>query len=152
MKIFTKLTASFFGVGYVPVAPGTLASAIIVLLYKFILHRLSWPFYLLLFFGLFVCGVFVSDAFSRMVKREDPRTVVIDEAAGQLLALFLLNPQWTLCAANFVLFRLFDIIKPFPIKRVETFPRGFGIMLDDIVAAIFAGILVNLFLLLRRQG
>jgi phosphatidylglycerophosphatase A len=83
-----------------------------------------------------------------MLKKEDPRTVVIDEAAGQLIALFLLSPQWSLCAASFLLFRFFDIVKPYPIKRVETFPGGFGIMLDDIVAAIFAGIVINLFLLL----
>jgi len=148
MKLLSKITATFFGVGYFPVAPGTLTSAIIVLLYKFFLYRLSWPVYLILFFVLFALGTFVSDVTSRMLKKEDPRTVVIDEAAGQFIALFLLSPQWTLCAASFVLFRLFDILKPFPIKRVETFPGGFGIMLDDIVAAIFAGILINLFLLI----
>jgi phosphatidylglycerophosphatase A len=148
MKLFSKITATFFGVGYFPVAPGTLTSAIIVLLYKFFLYRLSWPVYLLLFFVLFALGTFVSDVYSRRLKKEDPRTVVIDEAAGQFIALFLLSPQWTLCAASFFLFRFFDILKPFPINRVETFPRGFGIMLDDIAAAIFAGILINLFLLL----
>jgi phosphatidylglycerophosphatase A len=148
MKKFSKITATFFGVGYFPLAPGTLTSAIIVLLYKFFLHRLSWPFYLFLFFVLFVLGTFVADVYSRMVKKEDPRTVVIDEATGQFIAMFLLSPQWTICAASFLLFRFFDIVKPFPIKRVEMFPGGFGIMLDDIVAAIFTGILINLYLLL----
>ena len=102
----------------------------------------------MLFFLLLGLGTFVADVYSRMVKKEDPRTVVIDEAAGQFIALFLLSPQWSLCAASFLLFRIFDIVKPFPIKRVESFPRGLGIMLDDVVAAIFAGILINLFLLL----
>lgn len=148
MKLFSKITATFFGVGYFPVAPGTLTSAIIVLLYKFFLYKLNWPIYLLIFFVLFAIGTFVSGVTSRMLKKEDPRAVVIDEVAGQFIALFLLSPQWTLCAASFFLFRFFDIVKPFPIKRVETFPGGFGIMLDDIVAAIFAGILINLFLLL----
>jgi phosphatidylglycerophosphatase A len=148
MRIFSKITATFFGLGYFPFAPGTLSSAVIVLLYKFFLHKLSWPIYLVLFFFLFILGIFVSDIYSRMLKKDDPRSVVIDEAAGQLIALFLLTPQWTYCAANFILFRIFDIVKPFPIKRVETFPRGFGIMLDDLVAAIFAGILINLYLLL----
>jgi phosphatidylglycerophosphatase A len=148
MNTFSKVTATFFGVGYVPLAPGTITSAIIVLLYKFFLYKLSWPVYLLLFFLLFVLGTFVADVYSRMVKKDDPRTVVIDEAAGQFIAMFLLGPQWTLCAASFLLFRLFDILKPFPIKKVESFPGGLGIMLDDIVAAIFAGILINLFLLL----
>jgi phosphatidylglycerophosphatase A len=148
MKRISKIVATFFGAGYFPVAPGTLTSAIIVLLYKFFLHRLSWPIYLLLFFVFFALGIVVSDVYSRMLRKEDPRTVVIDEATGQLIAMFLLSPQWSLCAASFFLFRFFDIVKPYPIKRVERFPRGFGIMLDDIVAAIFTGILINLFLLL----
>ena len=148
MKLFSKITATFFGAGYFPVAPGTLTSAIIVLLYKFFLHRLSWPFYLLLFFVLFAVGIVLSDIYSRVLKKEDPRTVVIDEAAGQLIAMFLLSPQWSICAASFLLFRIFDIAKPFPIKRVEKFPGGLGIMLDDVVAAIFTGIIINLFLLL----
>lgn len=148
MRSFVKIAATFFGAGYFPLAPGTVTSAIIVLLYKLFLHKLSWPVYLFLFFVLFALGVFVSGAYSRIMKKDDPRTVVIDEAAGQLIALFLLSPQWALCVASFLLFRLFDIVKPFPIKQVETFPRGFGIMLDDIVAAIFAGILINLYLLI----
>ena len=147
MKLLSKIAATFFGVGFFPVAPGTMTSALIVLLYKFFLHKLSWPLYLLLFFVIFGIGIIVSDIYSRMLKKEDPRTVVIDEAAGQLIALFLLSPQWPICAASFVLFRIFDIVKPFPIKRAEAFPGGFGIMLDDVVAAIFTGILINLFLL-----
>jgi len=148
MKLFAKTLATFFGVGHFPVAPGTVTSAIIVVLYKFFLYRLSWPLYLALFFALFVLGILVSDITSRMLKIKDPRTVVIDEAAGQFITLFLISPQWSLCAAGFVLFRFFDITKPFPIKQVETFPGGLGIMLDDILAAIFAGILLNLYLLL----
>jgi phosphatidylglycerophosphatase A len=148
MKLFSKIAATFFGVGFFPVAPGTMTSAVVVLLYKYFLHRLSWPLYLLLFFVIFGIGIIVSDIYSRMLKKEDPRTVVIDEAAGQMIAMFLLSPQWSICAASFVLFRIFDIVKPFPIKRAEKFPGGFGIMLDDIVAAIFTGILINLFLLL----
>ena len=149
MKQFSKVIATFFGAGYFPLAPGTLTSAIVMLFYKFVLYKLSWPLYLLLFFLLFILGILVSDVYSRMLKKEDPRPVVIDEAAGQFLALFLFDPQWTLCLASFFLFRLFDIVKPFPIRKVETFPRGFGIMLDDILAALYAGILLNLFLLLR---
>lgn len=148
MRLFSKITATFFGAGYFPLAPGTITSAIMVLLYKFFLHKLSWPVYLLIFFLLFALGIFVSDVYSRILKKDDPRSVVIDEAAGQMIALFLLSPQWALCGASFLLFRLFDIVKPFPIKQVESFPRGFGIMLDDFVAAIFAGILINFYLLI----
>ncbi len=149
MKIFARLTATCLGIGHFPLAPGTVTSAVVVLLYKFFLHKLNWSFYLLLFFLLFLLGTHVSNIYASALKKEDPRSVVIDEAAGQLLALFLLNPQWIICVASFVLFRFFDIMKPFPIKNVEDFPRGFGIMLDDVVAALYAGILVNFFLILR---
>lgn len=149
MKIFARLTATCLGIGHFPLAPGTVTSAVVVLLYKFFLHKLNWSFYLLLFFLLILLGTYVSNIYASALKKEDPRSVVIDEAAGQLLALFLLNPQWIICVASFVLFRFFDIMKPFPIKNVEDFPRGFGIMLDDVVAALYAGILVNLFLILR---
>jgi phosphatidylglycerophosphatase A len=148
MKRFARLTATCMGLGYFPVAPGTLTSAVVVLLYKLILFRLTWPLYLLLFVFLFLLGVYVSHTYAESLKKEDPRSAVIDEAAGQLLALFLIDPSWILCAASFVLFRFFDIVKPFPIKQVEDFPKGFGIMLDDVVAALFAGILLNLYLLL----
>ncbi len=149
MKLAIKMTATCLGLGYFPIAPGTLTSAVIVLIYKFFLFRLSWPFYLLVFALLFILGAYASHRYSVSLKREDPRSAVIDEAAGQLLALFLINPSWILCAASFVLFRFFDILKPFPIKQVEDFPKGFGIMLDDVLAALYAGILLNLYLLLK---
>lgn len=148
MKRFARLTATCMGLGLFPVAPGTLTSAVVVLLYKLLLYRLTWPLYLFLFVFLFLLGVYASHTYAESLKKEDPRSAVIDEAAGQLLALFLIDPSWILCAASFVLFRFFDIVKPFPIKQVEDFPKGFGIMLDDVVAALFAGILLNLYLLL----
>jgi phosphatidylglycerophosphatase A len=82
-------------------------------------------------------------------KTEDPQKVVIDEAAGQYLALFQLSPSWWPLIMSFVLFRLFDILKPFPIRRIETFSNGWGIMLDDIVAALYTGIIVYAYLILR---
>ncbi len=144
-----KMAATCFGIGYFPVAPGTLTSAVVVLLYKFLLYRLSWPFYLLVFVIIFLSGTYASHVYAQSLRKEDPRSVVIDEAGGQFLALFLIDPSWILCAASFVLFRFFDIAKPFPIKQVEDFPKGFGIMLDDVVAALYAGILLNLYLLIK---
>jgi phosphatidylglycerophosphatase A len=149
MKLFAKMTATCLGLGFFPLAPGTLTSAVVVLLYKFFLFKLNWPFYLLIFVFLFLLGTYTSHIYSKSQKKEDPRSAVIDEAAGQLLALFLINPTWILCTSSFVLFRFFDIVKPFPIKQVEDFPKGFGIMLDDVLAALFAGILLNLYLLLK---
>lgn len=149
MKFISKVISTFFGAGYFPIAPGTLTSFIIILLYKFYLHKLSWPIYLIFLFLLFLIGVSSSSHYSRQINKKDPRNIVIDEALGQLLTLFRLNPSWFLLIIAFLLFRLFDIVKPFPIKKVETFPKGWGIVMDDIVAAIYAGILINFYLLLK---
>ena len=149
MKFISKAISTLFGVGCFPVAPGTLTSFIIILLYKLYLYKLSWPIYLVFLFLLFLISVSSSSHYSRQIHKKDPRNIVIDEALGQLLTLFRLNPSWSLLFIAFLLFRLFDIVKPFPIKKVETLPKGWGIVMDDIVAAIFAGILINLYLLLK---
>lgn len=145
----SKIIATFFGTGYFPLAPGTLTSLIVVLLYKFFLHDLSWPVHFLIFFLVFMVGTITSARISSKWKLKDPKKIVIDEAAGQYLALFQLSPAWLPLVLSFLLFRLFDILKPFPIRRVEAFPRGWGIMLDDCVAALYAGILVYIYLILR---
>lgn len=143
------MTATCLGMGYFPLAPGTFTSLVVVLAYKFFLHRVSWPAHLLVFFLLFIIGIPTSSRLISEWKKKDPRKIVIDEAAGQYLALFQLNPTWFSLALSFVLFRFFDIIKPFPIRRVETFPLGWGIMLDDLVAALYTGILISIYFLLR---
>ncbi len=149
MTSIFRIMATFFGIGYFPLAPGTLASLIVVLLYKFFLHQLSWPVHLLVFWGVFIAGIIASDRMSSKWKTEDPQKVVIDEAAGQYLALFQLSPSWLPLLLSFLLFRLFDILKPFPIRRIESFPRGWGIMLDDFVAALYSGIIVYVYLIIR---
>ncbi|NOR21907.1 MAG: hypothetical protein GQ476_04380 [Candidatus Aminicenantes bacterium] len=153
MKSLSKIIATFFGVGYFPVAPGTLTSLIVVLLYKFYLHSLSWPLYLLLLFLLFSVGIFTSTKYSLEIKKHDPRRIVIDEAFGQLLVLFQIGESWGTgwlpLLSCFLLFRIFDIIKPFPIKKVEALPDGWGIVMDDLVAAVYAGVIINLYLLLK---
>lgn len=149
MKIFSKIIATFLGVGYFPLAPGTLTSFIIVLIYKFFLYKIAWPVYLLIFFLFFFIGTITSSKFSSEINIKDPRKIVIDEASGQLLALFQLSSSWLPLLLSFLLFRIFDIIKPFPIKKVETLPKGWGIMLDDIVAALYAGIIIYIYFLLK---
>ena len=151
MKFLSKTVATFLGVGYVPLAPGTATSAIIVLLYKLCLHKLSWPLYLLIVFVLFFLGIFASTIYSLELNDKDPRIITIDEAVGQLLVLFRMGEGWLLLLASFLVFRLFDIIKVYPIKKFEDLPKGWGIMLDDIVAAVYAGIIIHLYLLIRGQ-
>jgi phosphatidylglycerophosphatase A len=149
MKLLSKVISTFFGLGYFPVAPGTITSLVVILAYKFYLYQLSWPLYLLILFLLFFVGVYTSTKFSVESNKKDPRKIVIDEACGQLLVFFRMSEAWFPVLAGFILFRVFDIVKPYPIKKVEALPAGWGIMMDDVVAAIYAGVIINLYLLLK---
>jgi len=141
--------ATFFGLGFFPIAPGTAASLVVVLLYKFYLSGLAWPCVLLILFLLTVLGVISSTTYSRELREKDPRRIVIDEACGQLFVLLLTPLTWPALAISFVLFRFFDIVKPYPVSKVERLPRGWGIMADDLVAAVMAKILLHLYLVLK---
>lgn len=143
-----KLISTFFGVGLFPLAPGTLASLIIVVLYKYYLHRLAWPFYLLIVAGIIAAGVYFSSVYARSLNLKDPGKVVIDEVAGQLLALFLLPSDWVVLGAAFVLFRFLDIIKPIGVKTLEKLSSGWGIMADDLASGLVVNILLQLSILI----
>jgi phosphatidylglycerophosphatase A len=149
MKFLSKSVSTFFGIGFIPFAPGTLTSIVFALLYKYYLYRFSWPLYALILILLFFIGVYASTKYSTALNEKDPRKIVIDEALGQLLVLFRMSNAWFPVLSCFVLFRIFDIAKPFPIKKIERLPTGWGIMLDDVVAAVYAGVIVNLYLILK---
>jgi len=80
----------------------------------------------------------------KLLLRDDPPEVVIDEAAGFVLAVFLLPPSWVYISAGFVLFRIFDILKPFPLRRVERLKGGLGIVLDDLLAGIYTVLCIRI--------
>lgn len=149
MRFISRITATFFGAGYFPLAPGTFASFIVVLLYKYFLVDLSILSYLGLVLMLYILGIWASSRMASEMRVEDPQKIVIDEVVGQLLALFMLEPTWWLMLASFFLFRFFDIVKPLFIKKAETFKSGWGIMLDDIMAGMYASIILNLYMILK---
>ncbi|MFB3920319.1 MAG: phosphatidylglycerophosphatase A [Terriglobia bacterium] len=135
--------ATLGGIGYCPVAPGTAGSlAGVVLVVAIGRTPLAQPwrsaFLAVAAFGVFVLGVWAAGGAERHFGRVDPGQVVIDEVVGQLLT-FLLWPSasWKWLIAGFVLFRIFDIIKPFPARRAERLPGGWGIMTDDVVAGAY---------------
>lgn len=148
MRTASRVLATFFGVGLFPAAPGTLASAVAVLLYKLALHELSWPLYLLLLASLFWAGAAAAAATAAELGRPDPGRIVVDEVCGQLLAIALFSDAWVPLAISFALFRFFDIIKPWPIRKLERLPGGWGIMADDIGAGLAAAVLGRLVLIL----
>jgi phosphatidylglycerophosphatase A len=149
MKTFWRILASFFGLGAIPIAPGTAASLVVALAYQLFLSSLSWPLLLLVFLLLFFLGVTASTSYAKELGRPDPGTIVIDEACGQLLVLLLVPPVWASVLIAFLLFRFFDIVKPYPISKTEKLPAGWGIMADDLAAAAAAKVLLHLYLFLK---
>ena len=149
MKLLAKVFSTFFGAGYFPLAPGTFASLLAALLYKSYLHRLDGKFYSSLIVIVFLGGAVSAGAFSRQVGQKDPRKVVIDEVCGQWIAYVLAPSTWTVTAIGFILFRVFDVLKPFPIRNSEKLPRGWGIMMDDVLAGIYSALLLQLYMKLR---
>ncbi|RKY58310.1 MAG: phosphatidylglycerophosphatase A [Candidatus Neomarinimicrobiota bacterium] len=142
--------ASFFYVGYLPFAPGTWASLLALVIWLVI--PVETVAIRILIVGLaFLIGIYVSGLSETKSGVEDPSFIVIDEVAGMWLALALLpktngSNYFILAISAFVLFRIFDITKPFPIKKLEQMSGGFGIMMDDIAAGLLTAILVNIFI------
>jgi phosphatidylglycerophosphatase A len=130
--------ASVFGLGYVPIAPGTFGSAAGLVLW--ILLPLSPIAQASAIVALLVIGSIAGNAAERHFARTDPRQVVIDEVMGMLITLFL-NPVGLRGAfVGFLLFRAMDVIKPYPANRLERLPGGVGVMADDFMAAVYANL------------
>ncbi|HPW18170.1 MAG TPA: phosphatidylglycerophosphatase A [Candidatus Aminicenantes bacterium] len=138
MKALSRAFATFFGLGRVPLAPGTAASAVAAVAYKLFLHGLARPFYALLVVALFLLGAAAAKAAAAEFGHPDPGRVVVDEVCGQLVASAFLPGTWAAAGVSFALFRFFDIIKPWPIRKLEKLPGGWGIMADDIAAGLAA--------------
>lgn len=145
---FSWLIATFFGVGYAWPGPGTYASAITVLLWVAAARGLSafWvlPTAVAVSLAITLAGIPVSTVVARESGRKDPGFVVIDEVAGQMIAMIGAPLNWKYLLASFILFRSFDIVKPFPLRRLEHLPTGTGIMMDDVGAGLYALVLVHL--------
>ena len=141
--------ATFFGAGYLQPGPGTYGSVAAVLLWYGAAHLfLPGPIILALATTaaavlITLIGIPASTIVARQSGRKDPGFVVIDEVAGQLVALILTPPEWPFVLLALVLFRLFDIWKPWPIRKLEVLPNGTGIMLDDVAAGLFALVLTK---------
>lgn len=136
MRILNYIFATGLGCGYSPVAPGT-AGSLLMLIIIYILNPMPVWLLLLILFVLFWIGVFTGTQLEYDLGH-DPSLVVIDEIVGMGISLLFVPGDWRLFLAAFVLFRLFDIVKPPPIDSLQKLPGGFGIMLDDVVAGMYA--------------
>lgn len=146
--VLATLIATFFGVGRLRPGPGTWASAVTVLLWAALAYSLPASMRTLVVVGLAlvvtVIGIPSATRVARASGIKDPQFVVIDEVAGQLVALISVPLAWKSFLAGFILFRVFDIVKPPPVRQLEELPEGTGIVLDDIAAGFYALLAVHL--------
>ncbi len=137
MTLVSRLLATGFGVGYIPVAPGTFGSIVGLFLYLAIPHSDSALFVIVL--AILLClGTWSARRYENETGVKDNQEIVVDEIVGVLVSVYLVekDPLW-LCLGLFY-FRLFDIWKPPPIRFFERAPAGWGVMLDDVMAGIYA--------------
>lgn len=134
-----KILATFFGIGYLPLIPGTFGSFAGLAIYCF-LWKYEAVFYAILFL-LVIAGFNVCGRAEKVLGREDPRQVVIDEVVGMMISFILVPFTWVNVVIVFCLFRFMDIVKPYPIRKLEKIGSGFGIMLDDMAAGVYTNIL-----------
>ena len=135
---FVRILSAGFGSGFSPLAPGTAGTVVGIPLY-WLFSFFSWPIWLISILAFTCLAWYVSDEAERLFGRKDAPCIVIDEIAGFQWTLFLVTPTVSHVALGFVLFRLFDIVKPPPIRQLDAaMKNGIGVMLDDLLAAGYA--------------
>jgi len=168
-KLKNKTSLDYFvlvvttcGVGYLPLAPGTYGSAVGVAIYllfgwieakaSMIFGASGWTdaqsaawihaFNLILFLLFCLLGIWAATRAVKLFQNKDPQQAVVDEVIGQLIVFLFVpfNTHWYFVLAGFLLFRLFDIWKPYPIDSLQNLPAGIGVCADDILAGVYAGV------------
>ena len=130
--------------GYFPIAPGTVGSAAGLVVYLLVWWTQSPLLEVALIALTFAAGTWAATHAERFFGGIDPGPVVIDEVLGMLITLAFIPVGWSGALAGFVIFRVFDVIKPFPADRLEKFHGGFGIMADDAMAGVYANLVLRL--------
>jgi len=148
--LWASLAGTFLGIGRIHPGPGTWASAATVLLWAAFARALMppqrTPVAIALALLVTVIGIPSATRVARGAGVKDPQVVVIDEVAGQLIALIAVPLAWKSFLAAFILFRVFDIVKPPPVRQLEALPEGTGIVVDDVAAGLYALAIMHLFL------
>ncbi len=145
MKIKTAdWLSSVFKIGYLPIAPGTWGSLAALILWYIIINTISTFTLITLIIAIFILGVFVSSITESHLAIKDPSIIVIDEWVGQWIALVFLPKSVVWGLSAFLLFRIFDIWKPYPINVLDRIKGGFGIMADDVLAGVYTLLIISL--------
>ena len=147
---WARLVATFFGIGLLRPGPGTWGSALTVVLWWLLSYLIMpgwqpWTAALLALTAI-LFGIPAATRVSRASGLKDPQCIVIDEVAGQWIALIFAPRAWKTLLAGFILFRVFDIVKPPPVRQLERLPEGTGIVVDDVAAGVYALALMQLLL------
>ena len=150
MKAIIRIIASGLYVGYSPIAPGTIGSLWGILIY--LLLRRYPIIFIFITILLFIIGFFVCARAEKIFNEKDSGKIVIDEISSMCLVCFFIKPGWPMILIGFLLFRFFDIVKLPPAKRIEKLPGSLGIMLDDMIAAVYAVIVLSIIYLLNAAG
>jgi phosphatidylglycerophosphatase A len=148
--LWATLVATFFGIGRVKPGPGTWAALATAILWALASSQIpashqAWATIVAAALVTLI-GIPAATRAARASGRKDPQFVVIDEVAGQLVALIAVPLAWKTFVVGFILFRVFDISKPFPIRRLERLPEGTGIVVDDLGAGLYALAIMHLLL------
>jgi len=149
MDRFFLFLASGFGAGYVPIAPGTAGTLVAIPIF-FALSLIPFPLYELTILTFFFLASWISGEAQRCWGRKDHPRIVIDEIMGYLITMLWLPKTFLFIILGFFLFRFFDIVKPPPIRLLERVKGGFGVVLDDVVAGVYANIVLQLIRLIAR--
>ncbi len=148
--LWATLVATFFGAGRLKPGPGTCGSLATVILWALAISQIPTPYRVwatvIAAAAVTLIGIPAATLVARASGLKDPQFVVIDEVAGQLVALIAVPLAWKTFPAGFILFRVFDMWKPFPIRRLERLPEGTGIVVDDLGAGLYALAIMHLLL------
>jgi phosphatidylglycerophosphatase A len=150
MGYFILILATGFGVGYSSIAPGTLGTLIAIPVY-FFLSAIPSPIYEITLIGFFFLSIWISENAERLFGKKDDQRIVIDEIIGFLVTMLWVPKTIRFIIIGFILFRVFDILKPFPIRRLEKgLKGGYGVVLDDVLAGAYSSIILHLIYLVAR--
>ena len=144
--MFSKYFSTIFGIGHIPIAPGTFGSIFAILIWCIFINMLSISYFIILFLLILSISFYITGIYLEKFKKKDPSEVIIDEFLGQsipLIFIFNLNAFEVLVA--FVSFRFFDIYKIYPINKAEEIEGSYGVILDDIIAGIYALIVLMIY-------
>ena len=143
MNPLILLLASGFGAGFSPLAPGTVGTLVAIPM-EVLLSRIPFPLHELTLITFFFLSCWIADRAQDGWGRSDDPRIVIDEIMGFFLTMLWIPSTAFFIALGFFLFRFFDIVKPPPIRRLEKIRGGFGVVLDDVLAGVYANIVLHL--------